>query len=123
MGAARAFSGNRIRGLPDASFEPRLREWNVERRCEMSTLSHEPSRVVREGFRWTELLVAEMWACLAIVVMWLAVLFDAIYGPSIVNSTPGGTSSSVPSAVVVALFAFLATWVVARHGFRRERKE
>ncbi len=89
----------------------------------MPTLSHEPSRVVREGFRWTELLVAEMWACLAIVVMWLAVLFDAIYGPNIVSSTPGGTNSSVPSAVAVALFAFLATWVVAKYGFRHERKE
>ena len=89
----------------------------------MSTLSHEPSRAVRERFSWMELLVSEMWASLAIAVIWLAVLFDAIFGPNIVNSTPGGTSSTVPSAVAVALFAFLSTWVVARYGFRQERKE
>jgi hypothetical protein len=68
------------------------------------------------------LLGPEVWAALAIVVMWLAVLFDAIFGPDIVNTSAGGDSSTVPSAVVVALFAFLGTWVVARRGFRRERK-
>jgi hypothetical protein len=89
----------------------------------MSTLSHGPSHAVREKSRWMEFLVSEMWASLAIAVIWLAVLFDAIFGPNIVNTTPGGTSSTVPSAVPVALFAFLGTWVVARYGFRRERKE
>ena len=64
-----------------------------------------------------------MWATLAIVVMWLAVLFSAVFGPNIVNTSAGGDTSSVPSAIVVALFAFLATWVVARYGFRHERKE
>jgi len=88
----------------------------------MTTIPHEPSRAVRERPRWMELVIAEMWASLAIVTMWLAVLFDAIFGPDIVSSTPGGTSSTVPSAVAVALFAFLGTWVVARYGFRRESK-
>jgi hypothetical protein len=46
-----------------------------------------------------------------------------IFGPNIVNTSAGGDTSSVPSAVVVALFAFLATWVVERYGFRHERKE
>ena len=90
----------------------------------MSTISHEPSRVVEEKKRWPlQLLVPEMWATLAIVVMWLAVLFSAVFGPNIVNTSAGGDTSSVPSAIVVALFAFLATWVVARYGFRHERKE
>jgi len=90
----------------------------------MSTVSHEPSGVVQEKKRWSlQLLVPEMWATLAIVVMWLAVLFSAVFGPNIVNTSAGGDMSSVPSAVVVALFAFLATWVVARYGFRHERKE
>jgi len=52
-----------------------------------------------------------------------AVLFDAVFGPNIVNNSAGGDSSSVPSAVVVAIFAFLGTWVVARYGFRRDRKD
>lgn len=90
----------------------------------MSTISHEPSRAVEDRKRWSlQLLVPEMWATLAIVVMWLAVLFSAIFGPNIVNTSAGGDTSSVPSAVVVALFAFLATWVVARYGFRHGRKE
>ncbi|HEX3266766.1 MAG TPA: hypothetical protein VHQ98_02140 [Gaiellaceae bacterium] len=90
----------------------------------MSTISHEPSGVVQEKKRWSlQLLVPEMWATLAIVVMWLAVLFSAVFGPNIVNTSAGGDTSSVPSAIVVALFAFLATWVVARYGFRHERKE
>jgi hypothetical protein len=80
----------------------------------MTSVPHEPSRLV-------ELLrISDLWAALAIVSMWLAVLFDAIYGPSIVSTTPGGSSSTVPSAVPVALFASLATWAVARYGFRRD---
>jgi hypothetical protein len=93
----------------------------------MSTISHDPSHVGPEKRSWAlQLLVPEMWASLAIIVMWLAVLFDAIYGPDIVNTSGAagtGTSSTVPSAVAVALFAFLGTWVVARYGFRRERNE
>jgi hypothetical protein len=96
----------------------------VERRCEMTTIPHEPSAVVREKQPWSvQLLVREMWASVAIIVMWLAVLFDALFGPDIVNSTAAGDHSTVPSAVAVALFAFLATWVVARYGFRRERND
>ena len=89
----------------------------------MTTVSHEPTRVVEEKRRWSEFVVREMWASLAIAVIWLSVLFDAIYGPDIVNRSAGGDSSTVPSAVAVALFAFLATWVVAKYGFPRERKE
>ena len=89
----------------------------------MTTIPHEPAEGVRETQRSSpRLRVPEMWASLAIVVMWLAVLFDAIYGPDIV-STDVTTSTVVPSAVVVALFAFLGTWVVARRGFGREPKE
>jgi hypothetical protein len=88
----------------------------------MTSIPHEPSAGVGKH-QTLRLLVPEMWASLAIVVMWLAVLFDAIFGPDIVNHSAGGDFSSVPSAVAVALFAFLATWVVAWFGFRRDRKE
>ncbi len=88
----------------------------------MSTLSHQPSEVAREGRSWSvQLLVREMWASLAIIVMWLSVLLDAVFGPNIETSSAGGDHSVVPSAVVLALFAFLATWVVAKYGFRDER--
>ena len=91
----------------------------------MTTLQHGPQITVEERPNWSSRVFAsEMWASLAIIVMWLAVLFDAIYGPDIVAMSGAGTSSStVPSAVVIALFAFLGTWVVARHGFHRERKD
>jgi hypothetical protein len=87
----------------------------------MTTVSHEPTRIVEEKRWWG--FVHQMWASLAIAVIWLSVLFDAIYGPDIVNRSAGGDVSSVPSAVVVAPFAFLATWVVAKYGYPRERKE
>jgi hypothetical protein len=80
--------------------------------AEMSAIPHKPS--VESRFAW--LRITEMWASLAITVMWLAVLFDAIFAPDIISNTPGGTSSSVPSAVAVALFATIGTWAVAKHG-------
>lgn len=90
----------------------------------MTTFPHEPARAVPAQPRWSlQLLVPEMWASLAIVVMWVAVLFDALWGPDIVTRGVAGDTATVPSAVVLALFAFLGTWVVARYGFRRERKD
>ena len=89
----------------------------------MSTVTHPPPGVAPETPRWTAyVLVPEMWASLAITVMWLAVLFDAVFGPDIVNTSAGGDRSAVPSAIPVAVFAWLATWAVARHGFRHDRK-
>lgn len=81
----------------------------------MSVIPRESSLDSR--FAW--LRITEMWASLAITVMWLAVLLDAIFGPNITSTTPGGTSSSVPSAVAVALFATIATWTVAKYGLRQ----
>ena len=61
----------------------------------MATISHEPSRVVQAERRWWfQLLVPEMWASLTIIVMWLAVLFDAVFGPDIVTTGAGGGASS-----------------------------
>jgi hypothetical protein len=91
----------------------------------MTTIPHERSVVAEEKQAWwSRLLVPEMWASLAIIVIWLAVLFDAIFGPDIVaTSGTAATHTVVPSAVVVAPFAFFATWVVAKHGFAHERNE
>lgn len=87
----------------------------------MTTMSHEPSPALGKTSQWSLLIRArEMWASLAIIFIWLAVLFDAVYGPSIDNSSAGGDHSSVPSAVAVALFASIATWAVAKYGFRRD---
>jgi hypothetical protein len=74
------------------------------------------------GWKSLRVAVSEVGASVAIGVIWLAVMFDAIFGPDIVNTSAGGDSSRVPSAVVVAFFAFLATWVLARRAFPSDRK-
>ena len=73
--------------------------------------------------RWpSRLVVSEMWASIAISIMWLAVLLDALFGPDVVSSTgAGANATTIPSAVLVALFAYLGTRVVARYGFHRGR--
>lgn len=89
----------------------------------MTTIAHEPAETSSgDQPRYLRLRVPEMWASVAISVMWLAVLFDAIYGPDIVSSNVT-TTTRIPSAVVVALFAYLATRVVARYGFGPTRKD
>ena len=59
----------------------------------------------------------DIWVSMAITVIWFVLFAVALFGPDIVTSTPGGTTSTCPSAVIVAPFAFLASWVVARNGF------
>ena len=92
----------------------------------MTAIPHEPPRVVGERPRSeSQFLVREMWTSLAISVIWLSVLCAAIFGPDIVSNYgvgDVGERTTVPSAVVVALFAFLATWVVAKYGFGPGRK-
>jgi hypothetical protein len=68
-----------------------------------------------------ELLDPKVCASIAIGAIWLAVALAAIFGPDIVSTNAGAQSTTVPSAVVVALFAFLATWVLARYAFRDTR--
>ena len=82
----------------------------------MASITHEPTA----GSSLIGLLsIREMWASLAIVAIWLAVLFDGIFGPNLVSTTAGGDSTTLPSAILVALFASLATIPVAKYGFGR----
>jgi hypothetical protein len=59
-----------------------------------------------------------LWAGLAIVAMWLAVLFVGVYGDDSIVSKAGSTNSSVPVVVVVALAALVATIVVGARAFK-----
>lgn len=89
----------------------------------MATVPHEPSGVNAGRPQWTRLVVRDMWLSLAITAMWVAVAVDALFGPNIViSSGPGGSSSTVPSAIPVAGFAFLSNWIVARYGFYDDTK-
>jgi hypothetical protein len=60
---------------------------------------------------WT---LRELWASVAVSVIWIAVALAAIYGADITSATVGGTTSTVPSGVVVGFFAVFASWIVAR---------
>jgi hypothetical protein len=86
----------------------------------MSTITQEPAMTAPERRHWSaQLLVRELWASLAISVMWLAVLFAAVFAPDIVSSSNDGSSTTIPSAVAVALFAAIGTRAVAKYGFAR----
>ena len=69
------------------------------------------------------LLVPEMWAALAISVIWVVVLVAALFGPDLISSTAGASFTRIPSGIAIAFFAWLATWVIARHGFVRRDHE
>jgi hypothetical protein len=52
-------------------------------------------------------------------VMWLAVLFDGIFGGAMTFGSPTGITT-IPSAVMLALFAVIGTSAVAKRGFGRK---
>ncbi len=90
----------------------------------MSTMSHGSPQVGGERSRWWLLrVVPEMWASLAIIAMWVVVAIAAIWGPDARFSSTDGSSSTIPTAVFVTVFAFLGTWGVAKYGFRQQHRE
>jgi hypothetical protein len=90
----------------------------------MSTVSQRPAESI-DGRGWTSLLrVREMWGSLAITVMWVAVAVSAVWAPAFVSTDGAGTqSTTVPSGMVVALFAFLGSWAVAKYAFGDRRPD
>ena len=87
----------------------------------MATLSSEP---LPERQSWSaRVFVKDMWASLAITAMWLAVLFTSLFGPDFVSGTAGGNYTRIPSGIVVAVFAYLGTRVVAKYGFGRPKSD
>ena len=88
----------------------------------MTTTMHEPAIAgsARESIA-ARLLVPAFWGAVSIIAMWLAVLFDGIYGSDMVfNGNTGGGPTIIPSAVAVALFAFIGTVAVAKRAFARQ---
>jgi hypothetical protein len=89
----------------------------------MTSTAHEPigplaAPTPSERRRWD----AQAWPSIAIGMIWSVVGLDALFGPDIVTSNGSGTNtSSTPSAVVLSLFAFLTSWVVARYAFRQPK--
>ena len=77
--------------------------------------SNRPISMSRPSGSW--LHARELWGGVAIISMWLAVLFVGIFGGNVVKSSPGGESSSWPVVVVVAVVALIGTVVVGRRAF------
>jgi hypothetical protein len=85
----------------------------------MTTIPHEqPSPVARRSL-WLD--ARDLWTALAIVTIWLAVLFVGVFGPDFVT-VGNGSTTTIPSGIGVAFFALFAKMAVAKHGFNRERR-
>ena len=89
----------------------------------MTSAAHEPmSPVTAPTASDRRAWDVQSWPSIAIGLIWLVVGLDALFGPDIVTSNGSGTNtSSTPSAVVLSLFAFLTSWVVARYAFRQQK--
>ena len=83
----------------------------------MATIPHEPSALVKRSL-WLD--ARDLWASLAIAVIWLAVLFVGVFGPDFVGTSNDGSSATVPSGIGVAFFALFATMSVAKWGFSKK---
>jgi hypothetical protein len=87
----------------------------------MTVMTHEPptGTPARQDVA-SRLLVPGFWATVSIVTMWLAVLFDGIFGGNMTFSNLPLHVTVIPSVVVVALFAAIATASVAKRAFGRK---
>jgi hypothetical protein len=90
----------------------------------VTTAVHQPSDAPAPQ-RWTRHFAArDVSVSLAIAVIWIVVLLEALFGPDLVASN-GGTAqfTRVPSAIFLAFFAWLATRTIAKCGFGRPEED
>jgi hypothetical protein len=85
-----------------------------------TTMQDQPSvRSSREGWA-SRVLVREIWATVAIVSMWVAVLFVGVFGGDMTFHSVDSSFTTMPSGVAVALFAAIGTGSVAKRVFGRK---
>jgi hypothetical protein len=89
-----------------------------------TVMTHEISadKPVRQGIA-ARLLVPGFWGALSIVTMWLAVLFDGVFGGDMTFTNSPTNVTTMPSAVALALFAVIGTSAVAKRAFSRRDSE
>lgn len=86
----------------------------------MSASMRDPSLAQPPHEGWaTRSLGPEMWATVAIVTMWIAVLFVGVYGGDLTFHGVDSSVTTIPSVIGVALFAAIATGSVAKRTFGR----
>lgn len=68
----------------------------------------------------SRIIVREMLATVAIVAMWVAVLFVGVYGGEATFHSVDSSVTTIPSGVFVALFAAIGTGSVAKRVFGRK---
>jgi hypothetical protein len=86
----------------------------------MTATMQDQSSAQASSKHWvSQVLVPEMWATVAIVAMWIAVLFVGVYGGNITIHAVDSSWSNIPSGVAVALFASIGTVSVAKRVFGR----
>jgi hypothetical protein len=85
----------------------------------MTTAPHE-SRPLAKRSVWFD--ARDLWASMAIAVIWLAGLFLGVFGDFASTST-GGNSTTIPAGIGVSFFALFATMSVAKHGFSKRSPE
>jgi hypothetical protein len=82
-----------------------------------SHVQHQSADRYAPGSRASRILVREMWATVAIVAMWLAVLFVGVDGGQATFRSVDSSVTTIPSVVFVALFAAIGTGSVAKRVF------
>jgi hypothetical protein len=83
----------------------------------MTTMPHEQPSSLVERSVWLD--ARDLWATLAIAIIWLAVLFVGVFGPDLVARSNDGNATTFPSGFGVAFFALFATMSVAKYGFSK----